>query len=95
MAITGKCPRCGSNHVQLSIEKSRHGCLWTLLLGWIYILWVLIRWLVGIVLFFLWDWWTAILHAFMGKGHVWQCRKWFSGYKRVFYCHDCGCNFRA
>jgi hypothetical protein len=95
MAINRKCPKCGGSRVQLSNERSKHGCLWTLLLGWIYICWMLIKWTIGLCVFMVWDWWMAIVHACMKKGHVWQCMKWFSGKKRIFYCHDCGYNFKA
>ena len=30
-----------------------------------------------------------------GKGYVWQSKKWFSNNKKIYYCHDCGNNFRA
>lgn len=29
------------------------------------------------------------------KGHVWQCKKFFSNTKKIYYCHHCGYNFRA
>ena len=34
-------------------------------------------------------------NAACGKGHVWQSQRWFSNRRRIFYCHDCGHNFRA
>lgn len=95
MAGNRKCPKCGSTHVQLSFEKKRHGCLWTVLFGVYYILWVTVRWWIGCMLFLFWDWWMAIVKACLGKGHVWQCRKWFSGRKQFYYCHACGYNFKA
>ena len=95
MAVNRKCPKCGGRHVQLSNEQSRHGCLFTILFGIWYLMLVFIRWLIGLILLCVWDWWMAILKTLMGKGYVWQCRKWFSGTKRIYYCHDCGYNFRA
>ena len=95
MAINRKCPRCGSAHVQLSNERSKHGCFWMIMFGIYYFAWMLIKWMIGLMVFVLYDWWMAIIKACMGKGHVWQCRKWFAGTKRVFYCHDCGYNFKA
>lgn len=95
MAVNKKCPKCGSDHVQLSNERSKHGCLWTLLLGWIFIFWVMIKWIIGCMILCCYDWWMAIIKKCSGKGHVWQCRKWFSGNKRIYYCHDCGYNFKA
>ena len=93
--INRKCPRCGSERVQLSSERSKHGCLWTILFGIYYVAWVFFKWMIGLILFLCWDWWMAIVKACLGKGHVWQCRKWFGGTKRIYYCHDCGYNFRA
>ena len=89
-----KCPRCGGHHVQLTFEKSRHGCLWTLLFGIYYIMWVFFKWMIGFIVLIVYDWWAALIKGLFGKGHVWQCRKWFAGTKREFYCHDCGYNFR-
>ena len=95
MAINKKCPKCGSSKVQLSNEESKHGCLWFLLLGWIFVVWMLIKWIIGLIIFFVYDWWMAIIHTVLKKGHVWQSKKWFSGRRKIFYCHDCGHNFRA
>ena len=53
------------------------------------------KWIIGLLFFVLYDWWMAIIKGILGKGHVWQCRKWFAGTKRVYYCHDCGYNFKA
>ena len=33
MSLNRKCPRCGSDFVQLTNERSRHGCFFTLLFG--------------------------------------------------------------
>ena len=95
MGINVKCPKCGSEKVQLSNETKNHGCLWTILFGWLYLMWVMIKWMVGFMILLLYDWWMSIVKKSQGKGHVWQCRKWFSGRQRICYCHDCGYNFRA
>lgn len=95
MSVNHKCPQCGGTHVQLTSERSKHGCFWLILFGVYYVFWIMIKWIVGLLLFLLYDWWMAIVHACCGKGHVWQCKKWFSGVKRVYYCHDCGNNFKA
>ena len=95
MAINTKCPKCGSTKVQLSNEESKHGCMWFILLGWLFLIWVAIKWCIGLMVFFLYDWWVAIIHKCSGKGHVWQSKKLFSGRRRIYYCHDCGYNFRA
>ena len=95
MAINVRCPKCGSTKVQLSSESKKHGCLWLILFGWYYVIWVMIKWMIGAFIFMIYDWWMAIVKAIAGKGHVWRCRKWFTGTRRIYYCHDCGYNFRA
>lgn len=95
MAINVKCPKCGSEKVQLSNESSKHGCLWTILFGIYYIFWVMIKWTIGIILFFCLDWWMAIIKSVSGKGYVWQSKRLFSNNRRTFFCHSCGYNFRA
>ena len=95
MSINHKCPRCGSEYVQLTDEKSKHGCFWFLVFGALYVGWTMCKWVIGLLIFLLYDWWMAIIKACNNKGHVWQCRKWFAFTKRTYYCHDCGYNFKA
>ncbi len=95
MGIVQKCPRCGSTRVQLTDQKSKHGCVWFVLFGIFYICWIMIKWIIGIMIFILWDWWMAIIKASMHKGYVWHSKQWFITQKRMFYCHDCGYNFKA
>lgn len=95
MAINRKCPKCGSDKVQLSNEMNKHGCLYMILFGWWYFAVLIFKWIIGLMILMLYDWWMAIIKAVMRKGHVWQCKKWFSNKKQVYYCHDCGHNFRA
>ena len=94
MSLNAKCPKCGSEKTQLTKVK-KHGCLYLILFGWIYILWRLFKAIIGIVMFFLYDWWVAIIQKIRGRGHIWVIRKCFSGKKRYYYCHDCGNNFRT
>ena len=90
-----KCPKCGSTHVQLSSENSRHGCLWFLLLGWLYFFWAVIRAAIGVLILLFYDWYMAMSAKALGKGYVWQSRRWLCGKKRVYYCHNCHHNFRG
>ena len=62
-----KCPRCGSNHVQLSNEMNKHGCLWTILFGVFYIGWLFIRWMIGAMLFMFYDWWMVTVEKLQKK----------------------------
>ncbi len=58
-----------------------------------YILLVLVKWTIGICILICYDWWMAIIKAIAKKEYVWKCKRWFSGKKKTFYCHDCGYNF--
>lgn len=87
------CPRCGSYRVQLAAVESNHGCLWLFLFGWAYVFWVVIKWCIGFLLLVYLDWWMAIIKNAMGKGYVWKCKRWFTGRRRHYYCHDCFYNF--
>ena len=90
-----KCPKCGSNKTQLSSVSSKHGCLWFILFGWIWVMWIMLKWCIGFSILVCWDWWMAIIKASQKKGYVWQGLRWFSSTKKVYYCHDCGHNYRV
>ncbi len=90
-----QCPKCGGHHVQLSNVQSKHGCLWLILFGIYYLAVLFIKWCIGLIVFILYDSWAYFVHNSQGKGHVWECRKWFSNEKRTYYCHDCGYNFKG
>ena len=47
------------------------------------------------MVFFLIDWWLAIIKKIQGKGYVWKSKRWFSGRKKTYYCHDCSYNFKG
>lgn len=95
MAINVKCPKCGSTKVQLSNEIKKRGCFWFLIFGLWYACWVMVKWTIGFMLLILYDWWMAIIKSSQKKGYVWQSKRWFSGRSKIYYCHDCGYNFRA
>lgn len=95
MGVNTKCPKCGGQKVQLSSESSKHGCLFTVLFGIWYFFWLLIRWMIGLTILVAFDWWMAIIKAAQKKGYVWQSKRWFSNRRKVYFCHDCGHNFRA
>ena len=94
MEANRKCPNCGSEKVQLSYISKNHGCLWFLLFGLFYVIWVMIKWIIGLIILICFDWWMAIIKESQEKGVVWESKKWFSGKTRVYYCHDCGYNFQ-
>lgn len=75
MGINLKCPKCGSTQVQLSSESSKHGCLWFLLFGIWFIFWVIIKWMIGTMIFICYDWWMYIIQKSRGKGYVWQSKQ--------------------
>ena len=93
--MTIKCPKCGGTHVQISNERSKHGCFWFILFGIFYLFWVMIKWMIGLLVLVCLDWWLAIIHAVRNKGYFWKSKRWFSGTKKLYYCHDCGNNFRG
>ena len=95
MAVNVRCPKCGSTRVQCSNERSKMGCLWFIFFGIWYIFLLMFKWMIGFVILITWDWWMAILKSASGKGYIWQSARWFSGKKKIFYCHDCGYNFRG
>ncbi len=94
MRLNVRCPRCGSRRVQCSNERSKNGCFWFFLIGFPYVLFVLLKWMVGLFLLVCFDWWIAILRRSIGRGYVFRSLRLFSGTKRIFFCHDCGYNFR-
>lgn len=95
MSLNRKCPKCGSTRVQLSNERSKHGFLWFLLFGIYYLCWIMFKWMIGFLVLCCYDWWMALIKASQGKGHVWLSKGFFTGVKRIYYCHDCGYNFKA
>jgi len=95
MSLNVKCPKCGSTQVQLSSVSSKHGCLWLVLFGWAYLLWLMIKWTIGIMVFLFVDWWMEIVQLSQNKGYVWKCKGWFSMERKFYYCHSCGHNFRG
>ena len=95
MALNRKCPKCGSDKVQLSNVRSKNGCLWFILFGFWFLIWRLVKFCIALTLLVLIDWWMAIIKAAQKKGYVWQSLKWLSGSKKNYYCHECGHNFAA
>mgnify|MGYP003480696413 FL=1 len=95
MSINKRCPKCGSYMVQLSDERSKHGCFWFLVFGIFYLIWIPIKWCIGLLILLLFDWWMALINALCDKGYVWKSKGWFTLTKKIYYCHDCGYNFRA
>ena len=95
MAMNQKCPRCGSANVQLTQDESKHGCFWFLMFGWLYLILIPIKWCIGLAVLVCIDWWVAIIKKSQGKGYVWKCKRWFSGRRKVYYCHDCSNNFKG
>lgn len=95
MALNVKCPKCGSTNVQLSNQENKHGCLYIVLFGIFYFMWLMIKWMIGFMILICFDWWMAIVKKSSDKGYVWQSKRWFSNKRKVYYCHDCGHNFKA
>lgn len=75
MALNVKCPKCGSTKVQLSNESNKHGCLYLVLFGIWYFMWLMCKWCIGLMVFVCYDWWMAIVHKAAGKGQGTQGRE--------------------
>ena len=94
MSINPTCPKCGSNRVQLTMEKRSRGFLWFLFFGVFYIIWVMLKWVIGIAVFMWYDWWMALVDRARGKQHVWAAKRFFTGRRQTYFCHDCCHNFK-
>jgi hypothetical protein len=95
MSLNPKCPHCGGTRAVLTSEHKRHGCLWLILFRIYYVIWTILRWIAGLLVLILFDWWMAILKAIAGKGYVFKSKRFFSPWRRYYYCPDCGTNFRG
>ena len=95
MGINRKCPKCGSAKVQLSNERNKHGFLWFILFGTIYAIWWLLKLMIAVVVFIYWDWWFALIQKSRKKGYVWISKRIIENRSKIYYCHNCGHNFRA
>lgn len=95
MARNVKCPKCGSTHVQLSNVREGHGFLWFILFGWLYLITIPIKWMMGLLVMLCIDWWMALIKKKQGKGYMWKCKSWFSGKRKDYYCHECHYNFKG
>ena len=82
MAKYKKCSRCGSAKTSYEVDEE---ILYRLLIGILYLLIVLIRWVIGLVIFVLCDWWGVIYHFILcgithsSSRYKWKCRSWFLG----------------
>lgn len=92
--LNSRCPKCGSKYTELVQEKYREYPVWLVPFRVSFVAWVITRWLIGVFVFALYDWWVALIRVLMGKGHIWMSKKLFTIHKRTFYCHNCGQNFR-
>ena len=95
MSVNKKCPKCGSTKVQLSSEKSKHGILWTILFGVYYACWWFCKAMVALMVLMCWDWWYSIIKKSQNKGYVWLSKRIIENKSQVYFCHDCGHNFRG
>ena len=67
----------------------------TLLFGWYYIVWWLIKLCAAILVFCIYDWWIAIVQGIFGKSHIWLSSRIIRNSSRYYYCHRCGYNFKG
>ena len=82
MAKRKKCSRCGSAKTPYEIDEE---ILYSLLIGIFWLLIVLIKWVIGLVIFVLYDWWRVVYHVIScrithsSSRYKWKCRSWFLG----------------
>lgn len=95
MGINRKCPKCGSTKVQLSNERNKHGFLWLILFGIYYVCWWACKAMAALMILMSFDWWFAIIKKSQGKEYVWLSKRIIQNKSKIYYCHDCGNNFRA
>lgn len=90
-----KCPKYGSNKVQMTAGKNRRGFLMTLLFGFYYLPALCCRWLFGFFVL-IYDCFAVIVKKIKSPslGYVWKCKRWFRN-PREYYCHYCGYNFKG
>ena len=84
------CPNCGSTNVRSEQKqiinnnvkiKRGNGCLWWLLLGWLYILYIAVKWFFKILYFIFIGWWVALIK---------KNKKSEESRTVVHICQDCG-----
>ena len=55
MGLNPICPKCGSDHVQLTSQRYGHGCFMTVVFGVFYLAWRLFKYIIGMILFAIYD----------------------------------------
>lgn len=87
-----KCPKCGSSKTKVTQQLKKHGFLWWVFIGvWVWLFKVIF----AMTVFMVYDWWMAIIKKIQGKGHIWRSKKMMSNTATIYYCDDCGNNFKV
>lgn len=83
-----QCPNCYSTNVSVSMKQPRivikrphYGILWWLLLGWVYLLYLLFVCLFKLVYWLLIGWWVSLIRA---------AKRRIDARTRVCVCQNCG-----
>lgn len=95
MSLNIKCPKCGSKEVQITNERNKHGFLWFILFGVLWLIWWGCKAAVACMVFICFDWWYAIIKKGEGKGYVWLSKRIIQNKSKIYYCNSCHHNFRA
>ena len=95
MSLNPKCPKCGSSKVTLTNENSKHGFLWLILLGWLWVMWWIFKASIALIVLICFDWWYAIIQKNQGKGYVWLSKRIIQNKSRVYHCNNCDHNFKG
>lgn len=94
MARIPKCPHCRGTNILISYEKEEEANFLAVFFGIFYILWLLIRCVIGVIVFCFYDAWRAIVEKKRGKGHLFVSKRFFRGSKKSYYCQDCKMHFK-
>lgn len=95
MSLNPKCPKCGSSKVRLTTQSSKHGFLWFILFGWLWLMWWLCKAMAAFCVLVYFDWWYALIKKNQGKGYVWLSKRIMQNKTRTFYCEECNHNFKG
>lgn len=94
MSLNVKCPKCGSDEVQITSVGHSRGLLWFIIFGWFYLVLLPLKWMIGLAVLVCIDSWMYFLKKAQGVGYIWKCKRWFFKLK-TYYCHSCHNNFKG
>ena len=90
------CPNCRGTNILVSYEKEEEekNYLFALFFGLFFLVWLAIRYTIGLVTLIFYDSWSSVIQKRKGKSHLFISRRWFRGSKKSYYCQDCKTHFK-